>query len=67
MGSEETKLDLDTTRAFKTDVQESLERESRGKVHTRNNGKRSGVPSTPRAAAGGADVYNLSDTGACFL
>ncbi len=36
MGSEETKLNLDTARALKKDVQEGLERGSRGKAHGRN-------------------------------
>lgn len=32
MGSESTKLDLETARAFKKDLQETLEREARGKM-----------------------------------
>lgn len=35
MGSEETKLNLDTARALKKDVQENLERGLRGKTHGR--------------------------------
>ena len=48
MGAEETKLDLNTVRTFKHDVQETLERESRGKVG-RQTEKRSTVTATPRA------------------
>ncbi len=33
MGADDTKLDLNTVRAFKRDVQDSLERETRGKNH----------------------------------
>lgn len=62
---EEVKLNLDTVRGFKHDVQEALERESRGKAG-RQTGKRNAVTATPRAAAGsdmfgmyGADHYRL--------
>lgn len=48
MGAEETKLNLDTVRLFKRDVQESLERESRGRAG-RQAEKRSAVTATPRA------------------
>lgn len=59
MGSEETKLDLVTVRAFKKDVQDSLERETtRGKSHqTRGTDKKTGVAATPRA--GKADVFGM--------
>lgn len=58
MGSEETKLDLATVRAFKKDVQESLERETRGKVNMRSADKR-GIHATPRVAAGNEDVFGM--------
>ena len=58
MGSEETKLDLKTARAFKKDVQEILERETRGKAHVRGADKR-GVHATPRATANNGDVYGM--------
>ena len=58
MGSDETKLDLNTTRAFKKDVQESLERETRGKAHSRNVDKR-GAHATPRSATGNGDVFGM--------
>ncbi|KAL1966877.1 hypothetical protein VTN77DRAFT_3842 [Rasamsonia byssochlamydoides] len=60
MGSEETKLDLDTVRAFKRDVQDSLERESRGKnSHLRNAEKKGGVTATQRT--GNTDVFGMLD------
>ena len=48
MGAEETKLNLDTVRLFKRDVQDSLERESRGRAG-RQTEKRSTVTATPRS------------------
>ncbi|KAJ6037080.1 hypothetical protein N7540_001359 [Penicillium herquei] len=56
---EEVKLSMDTVRAFKQDVQEALERETRGKVG-RQNEKRATVNATPRAAAG-TDVFGMLD------
>ena len=58
MGSEQTKLDLPTARAFKRDLQEMLERESRGKAHVRSVDKR-GAYATPRTAAKGDDVFGM--------
>ena len=58
MGSEQTKLDLPTARAFKKDLQEMLERESRGKAHVRSVDKR-GAYATPRSAAKGDDVFGM--------
>jgi len=55
MGSEETKLDLTTVRAFKKDVQESLERETRGKMHVRNTDKRN----AGHVASGNEDVFGM--------
>jgi DNA polymerase alpha subunit B len=57
MGAEDTKLDLETVRLFKRDVQEALERESRGKA-SRQTDKRSTVTATPRAA-NTADVFAM--------
>jgi DNA polymerase alpha subunit B len=59
MGSEETKLDLKTARALKKDIQETLERENRGKTHMRSTDKR-GVHATPRAAASNGDAFGMS-------
>ena len=58
MGSEQTKLDLSTARAFKKDLQEMLERESRGKAHVRSVDKRCAY-ATPRAASKGDDVFGM--------
>lgn len=58
MGAEDTRLDLKTARSFKKDIQDILERESRGKAHARGTEKR-GVGATPRAAAGSSDVFGM--------
>lgn len=58
MGSEQTKLDLPTARAFKKDLQEMLERESRGKAHVRSVDKR-GAYATPRSTGKGDDVFGM--------
>lgn len=58
MGSELTKLDLSTVRAFKKDLQEMLERESRGKAHVRSVDKR-GALATPRSAGKGDDMFGM--------
>ena len=60
MGSEETKLDLDTVRMFKKDVQDCLEREHRAK-HTGRIDRRSAVAATPRPAANG-DVFGMYES-----
>lgn len=57
MGAEETKLNLETVRLFKRDVQESLERESRGRAG-RQTEKRSTVTATPRAGMT-SDVFGM--------
>lgn len=58
MGSEQTKLDLETTRAFKKDLQEMLEREARGKAQVRSVDKR-GAYATPRSGGKGDDVFGM--------
>lgn len=58
MGSEDTMLDLKTVRAFKKDVQEILERETRGKAHMRSGEKRS-VHATPRVANSNGDAFGM--------
>jgi DNA polymerase alpha subunit B len=61
MGSEDTRLDLNTVRAFKRDVQDLLERETRGKNHQfRGAEKKGGVTATPRA--GNTDVFGMYGT-----
>ncbi|KZF26649.1 DNA polymerase subunit alpha B [Xylona heveae TC161] len=61
MGAEETRLNLDTARAFKHDIQEGLERESRTKAHIRTTDKRSTAGATPRAKASTDDVFGMID------
>lgn len=56
MGAEETKMDLKTTRDFKKDLLETVERESRAKA-AKINDKR-GVNATPRANMG-SDVFGM--------
>jgi len=57
MGAEETRLDLKTARDFKKDLQELLERESRGKAYARTE-KRT-VGATPRAGVSNGDVFGM--------
>lgn len=54
----ETKLELFTARAFKTDIQENLEREARGKAHVRSVDKRAPFH-TPRNAGKSTDVFGM--------
>ena len=58
MGSADTKLNLDTARAFKKDIQEVLDRQVRGKAHVRGSEKRQ-VHATPRAATNTDDVFGM--------
>ena len=58
MGSEQTELDLTTARAFKKDLQEMLERDSRGKAHHRSIDKRTAY-ATPRNAGKNDDVFGM--------
>lgn len=61
MGSEETRLDLDTARMFQKDVQDQLERGNQGKPnHTAASGRKSNVGATPRAA-NSSDVFGMLD------
>lgn len=57
MGAEETKLNVDSARSLKHDVQESLERESRSRAG-RQTEKRCAATATPRAA-GATDVFGM--------
>ncbi|PWY94275.1 DNA polymerase [Aspergillus sclerotioniger CBS 115572] len=59
MGPDELKMDLGTVRLFKKDVQDTLEREARGKAG-RQTDKRAAVTATPRAAAT-SDVFGMLD------
>jgi DNA polymerase alpha subunit B len=58
MGSEETKLDVNTARMFQKDVQESLERAYQSKHTGRDSARKSAVGSTPLAANTG-DVFGM--------
>lgn len=58
MGTEQTSMDLDTARAFKKDLQEMLERDSRGKTHQRSADKRTSH-ATPRSATKSDDVFGM--------
>ena len=58
MGLDQANLDVNTARAFKKDLQEMLERDSRGKAHVRSVDKR-GAYATPRAGKGD-DVFGMS-------
>ncbi len=58
MGSEQTSMDLNMARAFKKDLQEMLERDSRGKHHQRSAEKRTSH-ATPRSATKSDDVFGM--------
>lgn len=58
MGMDQASLDLGTARALKKDLQEMLERDSRGKAHVRSVDKR-GAFATPRAGKGD-DAFGMS-------
>ena len=59
MGSEETKLDLETARMFAKDVQDGVERGDKGRHVTKGTSERkSAVHATPRAV-GNADVFGM--------
>lgn len=62
MGSEETKLDLETSRLFAKDVQDSVERGERsqhpGLKSAVKSERRSNVHATPRAG-GNTDVFGM--------
>lgn len=56
MGADDMKLNIDTARALKKDVQDGLERESRSKAHLQTN-KRGGA--TPRNVSNSGDVFGM--------
>ena len=58
MGGEENKLDLKTARDFKKNLQNELEKETRGKAQQRPDGKRAAP--APRPAKGG-DMFDMLD------
>ena len=57
MGVDDFKLSLDTARALKKDVQDTLERENRNKAHVLTSSKRGGV--TPRTVTSTGDVFGM--------
>ena len=57
MGMDQGSLDLGTARALKKDLQEMLERDSRGKAHMRSADKKAAY-ATPRAGKDG-DVFGM--------
>jgi DNA polymerase alpha subunit B len=57
MGSDDMKLNIDTARALKKDVQDGLERENRTRAHVRSSGGRGGA--TPRNVASNSDVFGM--------
>lgn len=58
MGLDQTKLNIDTVRALKKDIQETLDQEARGKSHLRGAEKRT-VHATPRAGVNNDDVFGM--------
>jgi len=56
MGADDMKLNIDTARALKRDVQDGLERDSRSKAHLQTN-KRGGA--TPRNVTNSGDVFGM--------
>ncbi|KAE8451469.1 hypothetical protein EG329_003542 [Mollisiaceae sp. DMI_Dod_QoI] len=60
MGSDDMKLSIETARALKRDVQDSLERDSRTKAHVLHTNKRGGA--TPRNVTSNADVFGMLDS-----
>lgn len=57
MGSDDMKLNIDTAKALKQDVQDTLERENRTKSHGLNTNKRGGA--TPRNVSSNGDVFGM--------
>lgn len=59
MGSEDTKLDLDTVRMFQKDVQDQLERGNQKTAHVGASARKANIGATPRAANG--DMFGMLD------
>jgi DNA polymerase alpha subunit B len=57
MGSDDVKLNIDTAKALKKDVQDGLEREIRNKAHVRSADKRGG--GTPRNVSNATGVFDM--------
>lgn len=58
MGRDDMKLDIETSRGLKQDIQDGLERETRNKSHLRSADKR---VATPRNLSSTGDVFNMLD------
>lgn len=58
MKMDSNKLDIETARSLKKDVQDSLERESRGKQHVLQSSKKK-VAGTPRNVGSKEDVFGM--------
>lgn len=57
MGADDMKLNIDTARALKQDVQDGLERENRSKAQALNSNRRGAA--TPRNVSSTSDVYGV--------
>lgn len=57
MGSDDMRLNIDTARALKKDVQDGLERDSRSKAHLLSSSKRGGATSRGMTSTG--DVFGM--------
>jgi DNA polymerase alpha subunit B len=57
MGLDDMKLNIDTARALKKDVQDALERDNRSKSHGLSTNKRGGA--TPRNVNNNSDVFGM--------
>lgn len=67
MGSEDTKLDLETARMFQKDVQDGVERTYQGRNTQRGSERKPAVNATPRAVTNG-DVFGMYvKFTACFV
>ena len=56
MGLDDMKLNIETARALKKDVQDGLERDNRSKQHLQSNKR---AAATPRSAATNGDVFGM--------
>jgi hypothetical protein len=57
MGVDDMKLNIETARALKQDIQDGLERDNRSKAHALSSNKRGGA--TPRNVASNDDVFGM--------
>jgi DNA polymerase alpha subunit B len=57
MGADDMKLNIETARALKQDIQDGLERDNRSKAHLLSSNKRGGA--TPRNVASNGDVFGM--------